>query len=313
MTAYTAQHPRPDHFLIHLSDTHLVAGSDPLYGAVDSEAHLRRLFAEIELGGARPEAIVITGDLADKGEQAAYAKLKSIVEPAAARLGTQVIWVMGNHDDRANFRSELLGQVPSMAPVDRVYDLNGLRLIVLDSTVPGEHHGLVTDAQLDWLAEELASSAPHGTIIAMHHPPVPTVQDLAIMVELREQDSLAEVIRGSDVRSIIAGHLHYSTTAMFAGVPVSVASATCYTQDIVMPGTRARDGAQAFNLVHVYDETVMHSVVPVGRYSEVSYVTPAETSRILAENGVVIPLSAAQPVAEVADELTAPTWALESV
>jgi len=139
------------------------------------------------------------------------------------------------------------------------------------------------------------------------------VQDLAIMVKLREQDSLAEVIRGSDVRSIIAGHLHYSTTAMFAGVPVSVASATCYTQDIVMPGTRARDGAQAFNLVHVYDQTVMHSVVPVGRYSEVSYVTPAETARILAENGVVIPLSAAQPVAEVADELTAPAWALESV
>jgi 3',5'-cyclic AMP phosphodiesterase CpdA len=315
MTAYTAQYPRPDHFLIHLSDTHLIAGDGPLYGAVDSEAHLRRLFAEIELGGARPEAIVITGDLADKGEPEAYSKLKAIVEPAAARLGTRVIWVMGNHDDRSNFRTGLLGQLPSTAPIDRVYDLNGLRLIVLDSTVPGHHHGLVTDAQLDWLAEELSSPAPHGTVIAMHHPPVPSVQDLAIMVELREQDALSEVIRGSDVRSIIAGHLHYSTTAMFAGVPVSVASATCYTQDIVLPGTRARDGAQSFNLVHVYDDTVMHSVVPVGRYAEVSYVTADETSRILAENEVTIPLSTAVPVsaATAETELTAPAWELETV
>ena len=311
MTAYTAQYPRPDHFLIHLSDTHLVTGGR-LYGAVDSEARLRAMFAEIELGGVRPEAIVITGDLADTGEPDAYATLRAIVEPVAARLGAQVIWVMGNHDDRAAFRSGLLGQLPSTAPVDRVHDLSGLRLIVLDSTVPGHHHGLVTDAQLDWLAEELASPAPHGTIIAMHHPPVPTVQDLAILVELRRQDALAEVIRGSDVRSIIAGHLHYSTTAMFAGVPVSVASATCYTQDIAMPGTRARDGAQAFNLVHVYDDTVMHSVVPVGRYPEVSSVGPGETARILAENGVVIPLSTAQPVAEIEDELTV-DWALESV
>ena len=291
MSGYTAQHPRPDHFILHLSDTHLLAGDGPLYGSVDSEGRLRQLFDELEASGARPEAIVFTGDLADKGEAGAYTKLKAIIEPAAMRLGAEVIWVMGNHDDRGTFRRELLGQLPTSNPVDRVYDVNGLRIIALDSTVPGFHHGEVADTQLDWLAEELSVAAPHGTIIAMHHPPVPTVLDLSVLVELREQSEFAEVIRGSDVRSIIAGHLHYSTTATFAGVPVSVASATCYTQDLNVPvgGSRGRDGAQAFNLIHVYDDTVMHSVVPVGDFPVVStWVTADATAAILAEQGITI-------------------------
>jgi Icc protein len=301
-STYIAQFPRPDHFIVHLSDTHLVAGDRPLYGAVDSERHLRRLFDELEASGARPEALIFTGDLADKGDPDAYETLRAIVEPAAARIGAQVIWVMGNHDDRENFREGLLGQLPSTKPIDRVYDVNGLRIIAIDSTVPGAHHGLVTDAQLDWLAEELASPAPHGTILAMHHPPVPSVQDLAILVELRAQDALAEVVRGSDIRSIIAGHLHYSTTSMFAGVPVSVASATCYTQDLNVEvsrsgvrGTRARDGAQSFNLVHVYEDTVLHSVVPIGESEAVSFTSAEETDRILELRGVSIRPSLTQP------------------
>ncbi|HEV7955572.1 MAG: phosphodiesterase [Microbacteriaceae bacterium] len=291
MTGYTAQYARPDHFILHLSDTHFVAG-DRLHDSVDSEARLRQLVGELEGSGSRPEAIVFTGDLADRGEAQAYEKLRAIIEPVAERLGSEIIWVMGNHDDRPTFRRELLGQLPTSNPVDRVHDINGLRIVALDSTVPGHHHGLVSDDQLDWLAEELSVPAPHGTILAMHHPPLPSVLDLAVLVELREQDGLAEVLRGSDVRSILAGHLHYSTTATFAGIPVSVASATCYTQDLNVPvgGTRGRDGAQAFNLVHVYDETVLHSVVPVGDFPVVSsWITAEETAKILAARGVVIP------------------------
>lgn len=286
-----AEYPRPNHFLLHLSDTHLLAADAMLYDRVNAESHLRRLFDELEASYARPEAIVFTGDLADKGEPDAYRKLRAIVEPAAARMGAEVIWVMGNHDDRGAFRESLLGQLRSAAPIDRVHDVNGLRVIALDSTVPGHHYGEVTSAQLDWLAEELAIPAPHGTILAMHHPPVPSVLQLAVSVELRHQASLAEVLEGSDVRGIIAGHLHYSTNATFAGIPVSVASATCYTQDLNVPvgGTRGRDGAQSFNLVHVYENTVLHSVVPVGPFPSLSYVSAEESARLLSEDGVIIP------------------------
>ncbi len=96
MSTRTAEYPRPDHFLLHLSDTHLLAPGGRLYDRVDSAAHLRELFAELEASRGRPEAIVFTGDLADRGEPEAYELLRSIVEPAAARLGARVIWVMGN-------------------------------------------------------------------------------------------------------------------------------------------------------------------------------------------------------------------------
>jgi 3',5'-cyclic AMP phosphodiesterase CpdA len=124
----------------------------------------------------------------------------------------------------------------------------------------------------------------------MHHPPLPCVLDLAVLVELRDQAGLEEVLLGSDVRSIVAGHLHYSSTGTFAGIPVSVASATCYTQDLTVPvgGTRSRDGARTFNLVHVYDRTVTHSVVPVGSSVALDYVDAAETADRLTDAGVVI-------------------------
>lgn len=297
-----AEYPRPNHFILHLSDTHLLADGR-LYDRLDSEERLRKVFDDLERSGARPEAIVFTGDLADKGEPLAYAKLRAIVDPAVRRLGAQAIWVMGNHDDRAAFRGTLLGQPPSTEPVDRVHLVDGLRIIALDTSVPGQHYGRLDDAQLDWLAEELATEAPHGTILAMHHPPIPCVLDLAVTVELREQGALAEVLKGTDVRSIIAGHLHYSTSATFAGIPVSVASASCYTQDLLAPvgATRARDGAQAYNLVHVYDHTVMHTVVPVGDSTTMSFVSAEETAETLALEGIVIP-----PAAAVRDWLLEP-------
>jgi 3',5'-cyclic AMP phosphodiesterase CpdA len=294
----TAEYPRPDHFLLHLSDTHILGGGKRLYDSVDGLAHLRELFAELEASNGRPEAIIFTGDLADRGEPDAYERLRSIVEPAAARLGAQVIWVMGNHDVREAFREGLLHERPTANPVDRVYDVNGLRVITLDTSVPGAHHGELRGSQLDWLAEELSSQAPHGTILAMHHPPLPSVLDLAAVVELRQQSGLAEVLDGSDVRSILAGHLHYSSTGTFAGIPVSVASATCYTQDLNVPvgGTRGRDGARAFNLVHVYEKLVLHSVVPVGQYAALDYVDASETRKRLAEAGVRIEPATNSPV-----------------
>jgi 3',5'-cyclic-AMP phosphodiesterase len=299
VTIRTAEHPRPDHFLLHLSDTHLLGNGHSLYGSVDAEFHLRQLLEQLEASEGRPEAIILTGDLADKGEPDAYDRLRRMVEPVAARLGAQVIWVMGNHDDRGAFRQHLLAEQPTTRPVDRVYDVNGLRVIALDSSVPGHHHGEVTSEQLDWLAEELSTHAAHGTILAMHHPPLPNVLDLAAAVELRDQSGLAEVLLGSDVRSIVAGHLHYSSSGTFAGIPVSVASATCYTQDLNVPvgGTRGRDGARAFNLVHVYESTVLHSVVPVGEYAALDYVDAAESARRLAALGIRIADRLNPPVA----------------
>jgi len=266
------QYPAASHVIAHVSDTHLLAGGRPLYGEVNTIEHLGQALEQLERSSAKPQAIVFTGDLADLGEPDAYIRLRELVEPIAARMGAQVIWVMGNHDERPEY-SRLLFDEESAAPQDRVYDIDGLRIISFDTTVPGYHHGAITDDQLDWLADVLASPAPHGTLLAVHHPPIPTPMLEAMgMLELQDQPKLAEVLRGTDVRAILAGHLHYSTHSTFAGIPVSVASATCYTLDLsakdrLLSGV---DFGQSVNVVHVYDEQLVHSIIPVGDTTEVS-------------------------------------------
>lgn len=259
------QHPPARRTVVHLSDTHLLAGNAPLGGRYDAEANLIRTLDAVQRLGVRPDAIVFTGDLTDLGEPDAYRRLRAAAEPVAARLEAPLVWVAGNHDERTSLRRDLLDLEATEEPVTGVWDLGGLRLVALDSSVPGWHHGAVDAGQLAWLREVLATPAPLGTLLALHHPPLPSHIPLFDILELRDQDRLAAAIAGTDVRGILAGHLHYSTSGMFAGVPVNVAAATCYTMNLQRPPTHVNgmDAGQSFHLVHVYDDTVTHAVVPV--------------------------------------------------
>ena len=265
------QYPDPTHVVAHLSDPHLLAGSLQ-YDAIDTVARLEAALERLGRVPTPPQALVFTGDLADRGEPAAYRRLREVVEPAAAAFGAEVVWVMGNHDDRAAYSRELFG-AESEEPQDRVHDVAGLRIVALDTSVPGWHHGELSDEQLQWLAEVLAEPAPHGTLLAVHHAPIPVpMLRLAELIELHDQPRLAAVVEGSDVRGILGGHFHFTSWSTFAGVPVSVASATCYTSELA-PDQRLLsgvDGHQAFTMLHLYDDRVVHSVVPATDAVEVS-------------------------------------------
>lgn len=266
------QYPSPSHVIAHLSDPHLLAGGTLQYGVIDTEAGLVQVLERLAHIDPSPQVLVFTGDLADRAEPAAYARLRELVEPAAAAMGAQVVWVMGNHDERSGYSVGLFGE-ESNAPQDRVYDVDGLRIVALDTSVPGYHHGDLTDDQLTWLTDVLATPAPHGTVLALHHPPIPVpMLRAAEIIELLDQDRLAAVITGTDVRSIIGGHFHFSTYSTFAGIPVSVASASCYTSD---PAPIKRfvsgvDGHQAFTMMHVYDDRIVQTIVPLAESPEVS-------------------------------------------
>ncbi len=266
------QYPAPRFTVAHLSDVHLLAHGVKQYGVVEPEDGLRMALDRLRRLDPVPQALVFTGDLADRGEPDAYKRLRELVEPAAEAMGAQVIWVMGNHDARAPYAQGLFDSDDD-GPQDRAYDVGGLRIVALDTSIPDYHHGELLPAQLDWLRDELSTPAAHGTILAMHHPPipVPTLEPAAI-IELLDQDRLAEVIRGTDVRQILGGHFHFSSHSTFAGIPVSVASASCYTTD---PAPLDRlvsgvDGHQAFNTVHVYDDRIVHTVIPIPEAQEVS-------------------------------------------
>jgi 3',5'-cyclic-AMP phosphodiesterase len=266
------QYPPPGHVVAHISDTHLLAANARQYGVVDPEAGLRLALDRLIRLDPAPQALVFTGDLADRAEPAAYARLRELVEPVADSMEATAVWVMGNHDERQPFARSLFDE-DGEAAQDRVHDVAGLRVVALDTTVPGYHHGDLTDDQLAWLADVLATPAPHGTLLAMHHPPIPIpMMPAAEIIELADQHRLAEVVSGTDVRCILGGHFHYSTYSTFAGVPVSVAAATCYTSD---PAPRERfvsavDAHQGITMMHLYEDRVVHTIVPVTEAAEVS-------------------------------------------
>lgn len=270
------QYAAPRHAVAHLSDPHLIGGGGLHHGVIDNVAQLRRALDRLAAVSPAPQALVFTGDLADRAEPDAYATLRSIVEPAAAAMGAVVVWTMGNHDERAPFARGLFDSDDD-GPQDRVHEVDGLRIVALDTSVPGHHHGDLGAEQLAWLADVLATPAEHGTLLAMHHPPMPLpMLRAAELIELHDQQALAEVITGArgDVRGILAGHLHLSTWSTFAGVPVSVASASCYTSDPA-PVDRFVSGVdanQAFTMVHAYDDRLVHTLVPLERGTEVSHL-----------------------------------------
>ena len=273
------QFPDPRFTIAHLSDVHLLSPGRKQYEAIVPEVGLMHVLERLSRLRLVPDALVFTGDLADKAEPAAYARLRELVEPVAAEMGAQIVWVMGNHDERAPYAHGLfdrdLGEADDLAlpTQDAVYDIDGLRIVALDTSVPRYHHGELSDEQLAWLGDVLATPAEHGTIVALHHPPIPVpMVPQAAVIELQGLDRLAAVLEGSDVRSIIGGHYHYSTFSTFAGIPVSVASASCYTTDVA-PKDRlisGVDGHQAFAMVHVYDDRIVHTVVPLADAPEVS-------------------------------------------
>lgn len=266
------QHPAPSLSLLHLSDTHLLGGDRSLFGVLATEKKLEEVFHRVSNSGLDIAAIVITGDLVDLGEPEAYAKLADIVNPWAATLGADVVWVMGNHDDREAFSTVLMGQAASMEPQDRVYQWQGLRLIALDTSVPGYHHGQLTAHQLSWLGEQLKTPAPLGTLIAMHHPPLPAPAPLMGIIELDDQEAFWNTIAGSDVRGILAGHLHHIAYTTSHGVPVSVAAGMCYNIDLLGDKDRilvAADRGQAVSLVNVYNDQVVFSHVNAEQMPEV--------------------------------------------
>jgi 3',5'-cyclic AMP phosphodiesterase CpdA len=260
------------HVIAHISDTHLLGGNRKLFSTLDVASNLTRVLDRLRAGDQKIDALVFTGDLTDIAESDAYRWLRSQVEPAAAEMGAELVWVMGNHDERAAYSRELFDD-ESDGVQDRVYDVGGLRVISLDTSVPGYHHGAITEEQRAWLAQELATPARYGTVLAMHHPPLIAHSPLVRLIELEEMSLLEPIVRGSDVRAILAGHLHYSSFGNFAGVPVSVASATCYTVDLGADKSlliSAVDGAQSIQLIHLYDDSVVTSVVPAEIYAHVS-------------------------------------------
>ncbi|MGM7668310.1 metallophosphoesterase [Microbacterium sp. A93] len=220
--------------ILHLSDTHFSADGGRHYGVVDTAEHLGRALAHVE--HLTFDLVVVSGDVSDDGSEESYRLVRDAVIPWARDRGARTVFAMGNHDRRDAFRATLGGGQPDASeqelpgidldrPVASVAEQDGWRVIVLDSSVPGAGFGTLEAAQKQFLRELLASSATHGTVVVVHHPPVraQTVLLQALALDERDGQDLIDIVRGTDVRLILAGHYHQAITEFVGGVAVTVA------------------------------------------------------------------------------------------
>ncbi|HEY5879019.1 MAG TPA: metallophosphoesterase [Nakamurella sp.] len=267
---------RPTYVLAHLSDTHLTAPGVKYNQVLDADAALHRAAAVLAAAlsdGRRLDAVVLSGDLTDTGDPDAYRRLREAVEP----LGVPLIYATGNHDVRAQFHRSLLGRDED-GPVLQTHWVGGLRIVVQDSTIPGAGHGRLADEHLAALAAELAEPAPDGSIVVLHHAPLPPPSPLLsyFALESASRTALRKAVEGTDVRLILAGHHHLAQSGMLGSVPVAVAGSTAIRTDPLAPEGHERTWASGtFNLVQVHPDTVTVSVIPVDGAGVVFDLDPA--------------------------------------
>jgi 3',5'-cyclic-AMP phosphodiesterase len=269
-------HPSPTCTLVQLTDLHIVADGEELPNGVDTAGVLHEALRAVEDAAIRPTALVLTGDLTEHGRPAQYHRLREIVEPAAARLGARLVYAAGNHDDRAALREHLMDEPPSTEPLDHTVRAGDVRVVVLDSTVPGHAHGALRPEQLDRLRAELAEPAPAGTVLALHHPPLPSAAPLAASIPLLRREDLAAAIASTDVRLVLAGHTHVVSAGTIGAVPVWTGGPIATTLDPFAPGAALRGLATpSVSRIDLFPDDLLTTSVPIGalRMSDVPAAT----------------------------------------
>lgn len=190
-------------------------------GVVDTAANLSLALASLEEVAPTPDFVVLTGDLVNDGDSDQYDHLKELL---GSRLESFIV-VAGNHDDRTGLRT-LFPQLSAVGsgddPIDYVIDVErdgrSISLIILDTTVPGEHSGLLDATQLEWLDNQLAERRDDEVLIVQHHPPFRSGIGFMDTYGLHDAEAEAAVVaKYPNVAAVISGHLHRPATASWAG------------------------------------------------------------------------------------------------
>jgi 3',5'-cyclic AMP phosphodiesterase CpdA len=213
--------------IAQITDTHIKGEGVLAYGRVDTAGFLARAVDHILHLETRPDAVLATGDLVDAGTPPEYARLRHLLAP----LPMPVYLIPGNHDDREGLRAAFSDRpwMPRAGFIQYVIDEGPLRLIAVDTLLPGEPGGRVDRERLAWLDARLAEAPSKPTLIFMHHPPFRTAIDFMDEIGLDGADAMADVVRRHpQVERVACGHLHRSIQSRWAGTLALTAPATAH-------------------------------------------------------------------------------------
>ncbi|MCJ0873504.1 phosphodiesterase [Streptomyces sp. AP-93] len=207
--------------LAHLSDLHVD-------GTPESAERTRRVVAHLTGLPGTVDAVLITGDIVDRGTEEEYRQARELLAPLRARH--PVLMCPGNHDSRPEFREVLLGGSAGGGPVNEVHEIGGVRILLCDSSIPGKSEGSLEPETLRWLDDTLAAAPDRPAFVALHHPPVELGLPYIDRIGLLEPERLAEVLgRHGQVAAVLCGHAHTAAATTFAGLPLLCAPGVAST------------------------------------------------------------------------------------
>jgi 3',5'-cyclic-AMP phosphodiesterase len=207
--------------LVQLSDPHVSAAPGDDEAADGLAAAVRAVLA---LDPA-PDAVLLSGDVAADGRPEQYARVRQLLAPLAGPVHA----LPGNHDDRAELRAAFGLAGSGAEPIRYAVELGPLRLVMCDTTQPGRDDGRLDADALSWLDATLAAQPDRPTVVAMHHAPIATgiaAMD-AIGLPSADRVALASLLaRCSQVRRVVAGHVHRATFGLLGSCPVVTCPST---------------------------------------------------------------------------------------
>ena len=213
--------------IIQLTDLHVRPPGIAAYRVCESNMLTERAIRAV--ARLRPDAVIVTGDLTDCGLADEYALVATMLR----RLGCPVHLIPGNHDRREAMLAHLPGVPSSEGFIQYAVDAGPVRLVMLDTVVPGAGHGSLDGGRLEWLDRTLAAAPDQPTMIAMHHPPF--VCGIVHMDEINLHDAAAfaaVVARHSQVRRIVCGHHHRPVVAQVAHAIATISPSVAHQVEL---------------------------------------------------------------------------------
>lgn len=197
--------------ILHLTDTHIADDAGYALKGVAVREALQAVLTHA--ARKRHDLRLVTGDLAQDGSAAAYRWLADTLGPAPLAC------LAGNHDDPAPLAAAL--------PTPKSLSLDGWRLILLHTAVPGEEGGHLAASELAFLDEALsASDVP--VLIALHHPPIALDSRWLDAIGLSNADEFWRLVeRHHPVRAVLFGHAHQAFDAQRGAVRLLGTPSTC--------------------------------------------------------------------------------------
>ena len=208
--------------IAQVTDIHL--GFEPDNPAEFNRKRLDQVLGALMAMTPRPDLLLATGDIVDRGDGDSYRRLKN----AFSQVSFPVMPCLGNHDIRTAF-AEWFPDTPFVDGFCQYeFDAGPLRVLVLDTLEEGRHGGAFCEVRARWLQARLAERTDVPTVIVMHHPPVEV--GIAWMNTHPGEPWVArfrDCVAGKhQITAIICGHLHRAIACQWEGLTIAICPST---------------------------------------------------------------------------------------